>query len=122
MVRLPNVPASNGLTSVSPITRRIDETGTCNSSSDCLRQRGANVLAHLNFACVDRNRAIFVDVYPRTDLLRQLSIKSTTGFALALWGLGQQVTQAALSTRDAAAKYLHELAPIKIELILMVFE
>ena len=70
VVRLPKVPPSNGHDSrvghhqLDPLDRGVQFLG------DDLRERGADVLADLDLAGVDGDRAVLADVQPGADLLR----------------------------------------------------
>ena len=70
VVRLPNVPTSNGSRPVSAMTMRIDADGDAQLLGHRLRERRADVLADLDLAGVDGDRAVLADVQPGADLLR----------------------------------------------------
>ena len=68
VVRLPKVPASKGTRAVSAMTRRTDAGGSAQLLGDDLGQRRADVLADLDLAGVDGDRAVLGDVQPGADL------------------------------------------------------
>ena len=72
VVRLPKVPASNGVSSVSPITSRIDSDRRAQLLGDVLGERRADVLAELDLAGVDGDLPLLVDVEPGADLIGAL--------------------------------------------------
>ena len=62
--RLPNVPMSKGVRSVSPITSRIVAERRAQLLRDGLRERRADVLAELDLAGEDGDAAVLRDVEP----------------------------------------------------------
>ena len=67
VVRLPNVPMSNGVSWVSPITIWILAHGDMQFFGDALAERCPYVLPDFHLAGIDRHYAIFSKVQPGSD-------------------------------------------------------
>ena len=68
VVRLPNVPMSNGVSAVSAMTIVIEPIGNAQLLGHDLRQRRADVLADLGLAGEDGDASVFADVEPGRDV------------------------------------------------------
>src|SRR5687768_2031105 len=82
---------------------------------DYLGQRGANVLAQLHLARIDRNLTLFVEVDPGADVVRHALVHATaSGFTLLL--LREQIRHRH-QQRDAAREHFQKLASIEREVV-----
>ena len=113
-MRLPNVPISNGVSCVSPITISIFSIGTCNSSDNRLAQRGPNVLPDFNFPRVNRDLAVLANVKPRVNFVGK-------GFAAPLPIAARLLRDdRRLQNRDdhqSRSEKLEKFAPIEIKAV-----
>ena len=118
VVRLPNVPMSNGVNCVSAMTIWIDSIGDVQLLGDGLGQRGPDVLADLGLAGVDRDLAVLADVQPGADVLRARTAAAAAAPTpaarlLRLGVVGVPIQQ--VEDEDAAAHRLEEVAAIELE-------
>src|SRR6202171_6542432 len=90
---------------------------------DGLRQRSANVLAHLDLAGENRDAAIFVDVNPGADIVRYSFISSAaSGFSRrSLPLLGQRATEWN-DEDDSSAEGLDKVAAIEMKTVVRCLE
>ena len=112
VVRLPNVPISNGTRSVSPIIS-VDRPGRdAQFLGHGLSERGANVLPNFHLAGANRDFAFLVEVQPCGDVLRQRFTGPATGAAGFLPG---KKTIAEAEDHDAAAHEFEKIAPSAVQ-------
>ena len=80
VVRLPNVPASNGVSCRVGHDHADGLEGNAQLVGDGLRELGANVLADLDFAGEDGDAAVFADVQPCGDVVGELFAMEAAGW------------------------------------------
>src|SRR5262249_26050911 len=82
---------------------------------DDLRQRSADVLADLSFACIDRDLPVLADVQPRADILRTISATSAAASTpTRVLSNGRRHEQ---QNSNATANGLKKVAATKIEVV-----
>ena len=117
VVRLPNVPMSNGVNCVSAMTMWIELDRRVQLLGDGLGQRGADVLADLGLAGEDRDLAVLADVQPGADVLGRGAAAEPpppTAAGLLRRGFGGVPVQQ-VEDEDAAAQRLQEVAAVELE-------
>ena len=88
---------------------------------DSLRQRSARILAHFDFAGEYGYTAIFVDVNPRANFLRQSLVESTA----SRFALSTLLSQSARDRNDkdnSQPERLDEITTVELELVCGTFE
>ena len=88
---------------------------------DCLRQRGARVLAHFDFSSEHRDTAIFVDMNPRTNFLRRSLVESAAP-RFALSALLSQDARHGNDKDNSEPERLDEITTIELKIVCRTFE